>query len=236
MKKLERDWLTEGIIDFEYKKYVLLAYLKDIRSRFNKTELYPFMSDLVFHYRNILRIKENKDLLFENFPKEVSHADFDKLKISYRNMIEDDDVMKEMHDIISFAIPQLERALEEGKELFDFVEEQIELEPVGVTPIYSDEGYLFINLDKNTDIVIFRYQLTFFQHANEKYRSMSTTFVGNEIRSVSKTFETLKIEMTRRFKELPNPATYLANIKMKFPINETILPVTKRMLVREISS
>ena len=76
MEQLKHDWLTEGLIDFEYKKYILLAYLKDIRKRFDVNQLYPFMSDLVFHYRNILKVKESKKLMYENFPETLSKADF----------------------------------------------------------------------------------------------------------------------------------------------------------------
>lgn len=33
MDNLQKDWLTQGLIDFEYKKYVLLAYLNKARVR-----------------------------------------------------------------------------------------------------------------------------------------------------------------------------------------------------------
>ena len=52
MKKLSPDWITEKHIDFEYKKYVLLAYLQEVNMNFEKTHLYPFLADLVDHYRN----------------------------------------------------------------------------------------------------------------------------------------------------------------------------------------
>jgi hypothetical protein len=32
MVELKQDWLTDGIIDFEYKKYMLLAYLQQVES------------------------------------------------------------------------------------------------------------------------------------------------------------------------------------------------------------
>ena len=69
MEKLSKDWLTQGLIDFEYKKYVLMAYLQTVKSSFGKVELYPFMADLVFHYRNLQALKENKALIRESFPK-----------------------------------------------------------------------------------------------------------------------------------------------------------------------
>ena len=66
MTELSKDWLTQGLIDFEYKKYILLAYLKNVRQNFQGQILYPFLSDLVFHYRNLLSIRENKQLIYEN--------------------------------------------------------------------------------------------------------------------------------------------------------------------------
>ncbi|MEO9485415.1 MAG: hypothetical protein ABJG47_18290 [Ekhidna sp.] len=235
MDSLKHDWLTEGLIDYEYKKYILLAYLKDVGNRFNQSELYPFMSDLIFHYRNLLKVKESKKLMYDNFPETLTKADFNKLRLTYDKIIGDDEVMNQIEEIIGFAIPKLKGMLEEGKELYEFVEENIELEPVGLSPIYSDEGYLFINQDASSDVSIFRYQMTFFEHAEEKYRSMTTEFLMNEIKGISKTFENIKVDLTRKFAELPNPATYLASSKLKFPLNETVLPVAKRMLVRKIS-
>ena len=51
----------------------------------------------------------------------------------------------------------MEKTLEEGRELFEFVEENIELSPVGVTPIYANEGYLFVNQDK--DKIVFSFSI-----------------------------------------------------------------------------
>ncbi len=235
MDNLKHDWLTEGLIDYEYKKYILLAYLKDVGSRFNKSELYPFMSDLIFHYRNLIKVRESKKLMYDSFPESLTEADFNKLRLTYSKIVNDDEVMGQIEEIIAFAIPRVKDMLEEGKELYEFVEENIELQPVGVSPIYSDEGYLFINQESSSDISIFRYQMTFFEHAEEKFRSMTTQFLMNEIRGVTKTFENIKIGLIKQFTELPNPATYLASSKLKFPLNETVLPVAKRMLVRHLT-
>jgi hypothetical protein len=69
MEKLKENWLTEGLVDFEYKRYILLSYLKHVRESFSKTELYPFLSDLVAHYSNLKTLRENKSLMSESFPK-----------------------------------------------------------------------------------------------------------------------------------------------------------------------
>ncbi|GAB4232486.1 MAG: hypothetical protein Tsb0034_05300 [Ekhidna sp.] len=236
MEKLRHDWLTEGLIDYEYKKYILLAYLKDVKKRFNQSELYPFMSDLVFHYRNLLKVKESKELMYESFPETLSKADFKKLQLTYKKIVNDDEVMKNIEDILYFALPKIKACLEEGKELFEFVEANIEMEPVGVSPLYDEEGYLFINQDRSQDVAIYRYQMTFFEHAEEKYRSMTTQFLMNQMKGINSTYENIKIELTKMFTELPNPATYLVLSRLKFPLEETVLPVAKRMLVRKLSA
>lgn len=235
METLKHDWLTEGMIDYEYKKYILLAYLQDIRKRFNLTELYPFLSDLVMHYRNLKNIRENKEVIYSNFPKTISKADFERLKFTYRRMVEDDEMMEEIEGIIAFAIPQLEKAIDQGKELYEFVEDNLELAPVGLMPLYANEGYLLINQDAGRDVSIFRYQMTVFENADENFRGISTTFVANDFRDISRSFEQIKLDLVRRFRELPNPATYTVISKLQFPVPQTLLPVAKRLLVKTIS-
>lgn len=236
MTELKHDWLTEGIIDYEYKKYVLLAYLKDIKKRFNISELYPFLSDLVMHYRNLQRIRENKEVLYQHFPKSISKADFKRLRFTYTQMIKDDEMMMELEGIIAFAIPSIESAIQEGKELYDFVEEQLELDPIGVTPIYANEGYILINQGDRREVNVFRYQLTVFESSEEKFRGIATSFIRDDYRSIARSFEQIKLDLVRSYKELPNPATYAVVSKFQFPLPQTILPVAKRMLVRLLGS
>ncbi|MFL5728155.1 MAG: hypothetical protein ACJ75J_01605, partial [Cytophagaceae bacterium] len=106
MKDLNKNWLTEGLMDFEYKKYLLLAYLQYVKENFNERKLYPYLSDLLFHYKNLLSIKDNKKLLRENFPKQISKADFEKLELIYDEIVNDDKVMQEIEDILAFSLPK----------------------------------------------------------------------------------------------------------------------------------
>ncbi len=236
MEKLNHDWITQGLIDFEFKKYVLLAYLKNVRKEFLLNKLFPFLSDLVFHYKNLLRIKENKEIVYESFPKSISKADFKKLKISYKRLIEDNDMMKEIEDIIFFAIPKFEEYINEGKELYELVEGNMELTSVGLTPIYFDEGYLFLNRENENEVFIYFYNLTVFKNHQENFRGISTNFIQKENKSIFNSYESIKMQLIRKNKQLPNPATYLILSKLNYPVPETILPVAKRLLVRHLSA
>jgi hypothetical protein len=236
MERLSNDWLTQGLIDFEYKKYVLLAYLKTVKESFGRVELYPFLADLVLHYRNLQAVRDNKTLFRDSFPKELSLDEIQKLEIRYRELIEDDVIMTELESIIEFAIPQIKDSLKEGSVIYEYVESQCEISPIGVTPLYANEGYLFVSQSPEKQTNVYRYQMSIFEGSQEQLRSLNTQFVESIAKGPFYTYESLKLDLIRRFRDLPNPATYLVVSKMKFPFTETLMPVAKRLFVKLISS
>jgi len=48
-------------------------------------------------------------------------------------------------------------------------------------------------------------------------------------------YEKIKLDLIRRYRDLPNPAAFLLLSKMKFPFSETLMPVAKRLFVKHIS-
>jgi len=235
MERLSQDWLTQGLIDFEYKKYVLLAYLKSVKRSFDRVELYPFLADLVFHYRNLLAVKENKALIRESFPREISHEEFRKLELRYKELVEDDAIMNELEEIIEFSLPQIKSSLQEGSVIYEYVESQCEIAPIGVTPLYAKEGYLFVTLPPEKETAIYRYQVSIFEDSQDQLRSLNTEFIERVEKHPLHTYERLKLELIRRFKNMPNPATYLILSKVRVPFTETLMPVAKRLFVKHIS-
>jgi hypothetical protein len=235
MEKLSKDWLTQGLIDFEYKKYLLLAYLQTVKKSFGRVELYPFLADLVFHYRNLLAVKENKSLIRESFPREISLEDFKKLELSYRELVNDDAIMSELESIIEFSIPHIKESLKEGSVIYEYVESQCEISPVGVTPLYAKEGYLFVTQPPEKETNVYRYQVSIFEDSKEQLRSLNTQFIEVVDKSMLNTYERIKLDLIKRYKDMPNPAAFLLLSRMKFPFSETLMPVAKRLFVKHIS-
>ncbi|MGB3180833.1 MAG: hypothetical protein WBB45_05555 [Cyclobacteriaceae bacterium] len=235
MEKLDKDWIVKDLIDLEYKKYILLAYLKDVEENFRDKKLYPYLSDMVFHYQNMLTLKEKKHLLYEQFPANLSKADFENLKLTYTKIIEDDDLMSEIESILDFAIPECKKRLDDGKHIYKEVERSLEIEPIGLVPIYADEGYFFITQERASDLDIFRYRITIFDNANERYRAINTEWLDTTRSSIGRTYEKVKMELVKSNPDLPNPATYIIHAKHRLPYNYTLLPVAKRLLVRYIN-
>jgi hypothetical protein len=235
MENLKKEWLTEGLIDFEYKKYMLLAYLQNTKASFKRIELYPFLSDLVDHYQRLLTVKESKTIINASFPKELTEEGLKKLKLTYRKVVEDDVVMREIESIIEFALPQFKTSLDEGAFIYDYVESNCELSPVGLTSLYSNEGYLFIAPPPQRETNVYRYQVSIFGNANDPIRTLNTEYVMTTERSLANSYENIKLQLIKQNALLPNPSVYLITSRMNFPYTSTLMPIAKRLLIKHIS-
>jgi len=236
MKYLSQTWFAEGYIDFELKKYTLLAYLKQIDKYFNENKLYPQLSDLIFHYNNIVAFRENKKYLEEHFPKKLTGIQIEKLQVLYEQMIADDDLMRELEAIINYSAGEMKTTITNGTEIYEFVEENLTITPIGIIPIDIQEGYFFLSSGKTRSTHVYQYRLSFFEKHDEKFRSIKTSYIELMYRSMVNTYENLKSELIRNRSELPNPAVYSIETGLSFPVEETLLPIAKRSLVKYISS
>ncbi|MBK8847272.1 MAG: hypothetical protein IPO27_12305 [Bacteroidetes bacterium] len=236
MESLSSNWITEKHIDFEYKKYMLLAYLQYVGERFNDTELFPHLSSLIEHYRNVQMIKNNKLQFQKQTPEQLTGFDLSTFKALYEKISFDNEVMNEIELIINFSIPQFEQYMAEGKKIYEIIESKLQIGPVGVLPINTFEGYMFLSNGDTRETRVYSYQVSIFEHHQEKYRGIHTTYVCSYERTLTNSFENIKLDLLRQFKQLPNPATFLVSSKLCIPIDATLLPMAKRMLIRCVSS
>ena len=236
MKTLSETWFAEGYIDFELKKYTLLAYLQEVNGYFYENKLYPQLADIIFHFNNLVAFRENKKFLQEHFPKKLSVIQLEKLQLLYEQMIQDDELMQELEEIINFSEDKMKGTIHSGTEIYEFVEDNISITPVGIIPLDIREGYFFLSSGNNKNTNIYSYQLSIFEKHDEKYRSIRTTYIDSRKRNLAHTFEHMKSELIRQRQELPNPAVYSIETGLSFPVDETLLPVAKRSLVKFISS
>src|ERR1700748_619119 len=234
MKTLSETWFADGYIDFELKKYTLLAYLQEVDQHFTANRLYPQLADIIFHYNNLVAFRENKKFLQEHFPKKLTGIQIEKLQFLYEQMIEDTELMKELEEIINYSTTTIKRTIKSGTEIYEFIEHKLIITPIGLVPLDTNEGYFFLSSGKK-NTKVYHYRLSFFEKHDEKYRSIKTFYIDDQRRSMSNTYENMKASLIRNRNELPNPAVYAVETKLNFPLTETLLPIAKRSLVKYIS-
>lgn len=234
MKKLSENWVTEGLIDFEYKKYLLLAYLKHVGVSFKEVKLYPPLADLIQHYSKLKSFEESREKLRASFPKLLLGPSQGSMNLDYKPVVVDDELMKQLEEIVAFAIPEIQKCIEEGRSIYDFLEEEMKIEPIGISPIYQKEGYVFLSYDSSKDVFIYRYKVSLFQNSVDTFKGIMMQLVKQVRKSLANTYETIKLELIKNYKELPNPATYSIYSKYQIPLEESFLPISKRLLLKTV--
>jgi len=236
MPNLNANWFVELPLDFEYKKYQLLAYLKDINRHFHHTRLYPNLNDLIYHYNNLQKFRKDKSTLQDSFPVRLTHADTKAIKLTYKKMVEDDALMQEIERVIHFALSKIDPAVKEGKEIYDFVESRLTIETIGMLPLYPYHGYLLLRNGDEHGTLVYEYQVTLFEGKDEKYRGVHTHYVTKyDSHFMYGTPELIRKDLIHKRREMPNPAVYQVESDITFPVDQTLLPLAKRTLMKHIN-
>ncbi len=236
MKTLDKDWLTTGLIDFEYKKYVLLAYLQHVKGNFKSQKLYPDLQDLHFHYNYSKYFKDGIERMSFQFPKRIKGLDYENLNLVYETPPQPDNYyLTELESIMQYALPKFENIIKEGEGIVEEFENNIYISPVGILPLYKNDGYLLLHEPIVNETMIYQFNLTVFEGKNEKLRGVKTFYLETVRKSISKTFENIKLDLVKKYKHLPNPATYVVESKYILPLEETFLPIAKKKIVEQVT-
>lgn len=237
MENLKLETFLSAEKDWEINQYKVLGGIKEFQSEFNKKKIYPSLSELISLYSVLQEILDNETILNGKFPKQIVNYDLKNKKIIYETLEKVNEEEKFLFSLIEWALPLIKNAIEEAAVLFEFVEKNIEIEEIGILPLYKDEGYFIIPDNTNQKLLIHRFQCTLFSSNSEKYRTLKTTFIEEMQKEIiEKSPESIKLDLIKKFKDLPNPATYFCETELDFPFNETIFPVAKRKLMAKVAS
>lgn len=212
MERLRPGWFLHGLWDEEYQRYRLLAYLRHIQAAFFAQRLYPPLSDLIESYEELRSLAQ---------AQQTTAALEDSTDTLYR--------------IIQFAIPKLEESIQEGQQIYDLIERHLQVEVVGLIPLYKAEGYLFLRRGGEKVVRAYRYEIRPIQD-KEGLVGIRLEPVEEFVFSILATpFTILRERLLKAHKDLPTPLTLVVESPLEVPLQETLLPIIKRNLPRWIA-
>ncbi len=233
MNTLPTDWLTQGWIDAEYKKYIVLAYLQAVRQHFDDQKLHPALPDLRHHYHYSLQFQQSKGSLHAAFPKRVSHISGPPPTIEYKSELTDHPHLVEVDAVMAFALPRFGQMLTEGQRLWADIAATLTLEPIGLLPLRPEEGYLLLHRTTHTDTAVYQFAITLYDDHEPGGRRVQLRFVERIPKRIGTTYEHIKLDLVRRNQHLPNPATFMLETQRTYPEEETLLPIARQLLATQ---
>ena len=235
MKKLSENWITEKLVDLEYKQYILLAYLKEIKKEFQLNKLFPHFDDLKMHHQMLRELEYNTDNLFNSFPRKSTGINFKKLELEYETETPESLPIKELKQIVQFSIPQIASRIEEGKQIYEFLEKQISIDTVGIVPLKLNEGYFLLEQTNQNKYHVFQYKMSFLKKRKTNWYSLDSKYLMCFNQNVQNSIESIKSQIIDQYKHLPNPATFVVTSSLQIPFKETYLPLAKLLLEKHLS-
>lgn len=237
MERLSLQTFLSAGPDLESNQYQILSRLKSYHDEFSHNRLYPALSELIDLVHSLESLLQEQEQINQRLPQELKQIDLKNKRLVFEPAHHDFPGLERVLTLIRWALPRIREMISEGMEIFDFVEENVSIEEVGLMPMYKDEGYYFIPDNRASLLHLLRYETSLFTSGNEKYRTLKTTTVDSlEQSSIRRSPESIKLELIEHHQDLPNPATFLCETTLDFPYAETILPIAKRKLMARLYS
>ncbi len=237
MASLDLETFTNGAQDPERAQMTIAAALEHITASFRKNRLYPGLAELIELTNALDTLRSNRAQYTTSLPRKLTGVDLDNRTLKFDALPTEPDIINKMFVLVDWALPLMQAVTEEGVVMFDFVTHSLNVDVVGIMPLYRDEGYALIPDERRHLLHVLRYEMSLYTADGDKYRALKTYEL--EPRKLSTTMpspESIKIGLVRDHSDLPNPATYYMSTDLDFPFDETILPVAKRKLMRVLIS
>src|SRR5690606_20084917 len=217
--------------DEEAARYRVLAGLQEARHAFARTRVYPHLADLIRLSRGLSAFLDGVERFREGRPGRVTGVDWEAGAL-VRDP-EDDEPPLLAEDLARWALPLLADVIEEGRTLFEFVDEHAALAAVGLLPSYQQAGSLLVP-GADGGILALRYAVSVLTDESGRYRSLRTRPGEADVSPLAPP-SVWKEALVAAFPDLPAPATFRLDTDVPFPVEETMLPVAKRKLLRLIT-
>ncbi len=143
MQMLENDWLTNDPIDFEYKKYLLLAYNQYHTKFCDNKKIYPGFTDIIEKIKIVNQFIQNIKALEES-RLEIKDVNWFTQKIIYSSQINDNS-LDEIKQIATFSKDILVELYRKYGNLLDDVDNSITIIGCRVEIFNLYDGYIIMN-------------------------------------------------------------------------------------------
>lgn len=230
--KLDPEWMLNDPVDFEYNKYTLLGFLQKCEKDFERLEIYPNFVELSLHLANIQSLgKENTLLLtdkkFESYDDEILLKDLYPKKP--RNL--SDEELDELHQTLQYSGGKLFDAFNSAKHLWNVSYDNIDLYlKYGKKYLNNIFGFVYFQDHLNDKIYIWEYSL---KEEKGQLNTMKISFKkiftdkSDEVQIIDTLYDKSRKLKTGR-KDFP---IFEVRPKRSFPIEQTLVPITKRKLL-----
>jgi len=237
---MELDWIIQEPIDYEYKQYLLLDYIKKTGDKLENFELYPAFQELSILYSSAQRVIDHGQ--FITFKREPEDIDDEILLVDliYNTIrFKDSEEMKEILSIAEFASKNFKDLFMVAKSLWSIVNESISLEITNNLDM-AKGGWGYFYFEYKDELYIYEYNINLLSpkstqnkcHINKIYQGES-----KEVESLITKFGSFAEGNMREGRATNNGLDFpifKLTLDQTFPLEGCLLSLSRRKVMNYI--
>jgi len=226
---LSSDWLFKEPIDFEYKKYILLDYVKNSENRLNDLKIYPDLQQVTINIVNIASIVKDRKVIslnkvLDDFDSEINLSDF---KFDILPDLDPTEQI-EINKTINFTYPKLLDLFNFAKSIWSFAFDNIDLILKKNKQSSLIIGYFYYYSKTSGLLCVYFFDFSKNQDSYSTYNEFEEVFYGVIDKTISISIVLNKI---KEHSGNNNYIIYEVKTTKEFPVKETLIPIVKRKLI-----
>lgn len=232
---MDTDWVFQGTIDAEQKKYILLNYFQKLNKNLEEFKIYPMFTELSLHLGNVQTLLNRNQILytekkFTSFDDELLMNDLKVKDIPKLN----DDEFEEYQRIIRYSQPKLFDYFNIVKSLWMVINEKIYINiKKNKKNLESSSGFFYF--EKDSKIYIWRYSKRKVNKIPNQYRTKIEIIYQGEKEVLTISELLFKFSETYKSKKEDKYPIFEIVCNDEFPMNETLVPLFKRKVMSYIA-
>ncbi len=156
-----------AVNDLESSKYLLLNKFKLCEIELNDSRLYPTYQMLINIYSQLTDILENHNRIFgKEYTDVINEQEFTEKQMLINAELE------KSFDLMHWAFAHMNRLLENGRAIYDFVDENISIEAIGISSDHNLQGYFILPDNRERLLRIMKYE-------RNLYKILKTREIGS---------------------------------------------------------
>lgn len=232
---LDTDWLFNGYMDVEHRRYVLLDYFAKMGKHLEEIKLYPMFLELSIHLGNVHTLLKDKKMLYvdkviptpdyELLPSDLKMKDIPVLTVEEET---------ELYKILNESQILIRDYFNFAKSLWSLVYESIDIKVKhNKKNIHSKKGFFYYKRDG--DVYVWKYITKKVYKVKDQYRTSLDLIYQGDIGGLTINTILTKFSKTYETKGESKLPVFEMFCDDKFPIDETLAPLFKRKLISFVS-
>jgi|SRR5210317_966046 hypothetical protein len=248
---MELDWIIQQPIDFEYKQYLILDYVKKAEEKLERFELYPTFQELSLLYSSAQRVLDHGQ--FITFKREPEEGDDEILLIDliYNTIrFKDDEEGEEIIKCAEFASEKFKDLFMVAKSLWSIVNDSISVGKIvnekSVT--VGKRGNGFFHFTYGGELYVYQFNIRRMVNTTDHNKTFTQRIYQGEQKDLQYIIDNFNIfdrnsdlypeceswDDEKRLKRIENSPIFEMVINQDFPLEGCLLSLIKRKLMSYI--